>query len=99
MQFYGISITPILKVLKQKVTAVSQVADDATGAGKIADLLKWWKLVIEEGAKIGYYVKPSKSWLVLKNPNMIRETQTLFQRKKTPRGRIGIRRTQTLVYK
>ena len=81
MQFYGISITPIMNTLKKELPSTSQVwlADDATGAGRIDALLEWWKLVIQEGEKYGYYVKPSKSWLILKDPLLKSHTETLFQ--------------------
>ncbi len=81
MQFYGISTTPILLTLKQNIETVSQVwfADDATGAGKLRCLLAWWKLIISEGEKFGYYVKPSKSWLILKDANLLETAKTLFQ--------------------
>ena len=54
------------------------LADDATAAGKISDLKEWWKAVIVEGEKYGYYVKPEKSWLILKNPERKPETEDLF---------------------
>ena len=41
-------------------------ADDLTGAGTIDELKKWWDMVIKYGPFIGYYAKPSKSWLIVK---------------------------------
>ncbi len=81
MQFYGISITPILNTLKQKVAEIYQVwlADDATGAGSLQNLYTWWKLVIVEGKKLGYHVKPTKSWLILKNPTHLDQAKRLFE--------------------
>ena len=82
MQFYGISITPILQTLKQQITEVSQVwlADDATGAGKILPLKRWWDLIKTEGVKHGYHVnKPSKSWLILKDADRLEEVKEVFQ--------------------
>ena len=54
------------------------LADDATGAGSLSNLKKWWKLVEEEGKKYGYVVKPSKSWLILKHPESLQAAETLF---------------------
>ena len=70
MSFYGICIKPIIDILRETQPRVFQVwlADDATAASKLADLKEWWVKIIEEGKKYGYYVKPSKSWLILKNP-------------------------------
>ena len=39
----------------------------------------WWEKISEEGKKYGYFVKPSKSWLVLKDPNKLEEAKQLFQ--------------------
>ena len=81
MSFYGICVKPIIDILRQKQPSVYQVwlADDATAASKLSELKQWWKAVIEEGKKYGYHVKPSKSWLILKDPARYEETKTLFQ--------------------
>ena len=54
------------------------MADDASAAGKLSDLKVWWKSIIKEGERFGYFVKPSKSWLILKNPDRLSKTETLF---------------------
>ena len=84
MQFYGVSIITILNVLKLEIPSVSQVwlADDASGAGKLGELFKWWKMIIHEGQKYGYFVKPSKSWLILKDPSREAECIDLFETSK-----------------
>ena len=50
MQFYALATSPLIQKLQLLVKDVSQVwlADDATGAGKLEDLKRWWDLVIEE---------------------------------------------------
>ena len=65
MQFYALGTNPILNLLRSKVPEVQQVwlADDASGAGKLAQLRVWWDNIIREGAKFGYSVNQSKSWL------------------------------------
>ena len=81
MPFYGICVTQIIDTLKQQCPVVHQVwlADDATGAGTLQNLRKWWEVVIKEGEKYGYYVKPSKSWIILKNPAQQQLTESLFK--------------------
>ena len=81
MQFYGISITPIIHKLDHNITKVHQVwlADDATGAGSLKNLKTWWDSVTCEGRKYGYFVKPSKSWLIIKNETKLEEAETIFQ--------------------
>ena len=80
MPFYGISVRPIIDQLKQTIPETYQVwlADDATGAGTLQKLWKWWVSVIREGEKYGYFVKPSKSWLILKNIDKKQEAERLF---------------------
>ena len=62
MSFYGLAIKPIVDKLREIVQQVIQIwlADDATGAGKLAVLKIWWDLIIEEGPKYGYYVNEDK---------------------------------------
>ena len=80
MAFYGLGTSPILLILKAKIPEISQVwlADDATGAGKLGALRKWWDMIQIEGAKYGYYVKPKKSWLILKDSTKVEECEHLF---------------------
>ena len=81
MADYGVSVTPLIDLLKHRVDEVLQVwlADDATGAGKLVVLKNWWIQIIEEGKMFGYHVKPSKSWLILKNPELQDQAELLFQ--------------------
>ena len=81
MQFYGISTTPIIHNLDHNITKVHQVwlADDATGAGTLANLKNWWDLIALEGSKYGYHVKPSKSWLIIKDENKLKEAENIFR--------------------
>ena len=80
MSFYALGTISLLNKLHQLVRHVKQVwlADDATGCGKLTDLVEWWKLTCEEGRKIGYFVKESKSWLILKDPQLLYEGMRLF---------------------
>ena len=93
MGFYGLGTNPILQTLKIKVPAVAQVwlADDATGAGKLQPLREWWDLIEREGKKFGYFVKPKKSWLILKDGSKLEECQKLFE--SSP---IKVRKVRTL---
>ena len=81
MAFYGLSTKPILDRLQSQIADVSQVwlADDATGAGKLENLKLWWDAIQTEGVKYGYFVKPSKSWIVLKDPTKLEQCQKTFQ--------------------
>ena len=47
MQFYGLSITPLISILRHQQSLVFQswLADDATGAGTLPNLKRWWDLI------------------------------------------------------
>ena len=81
MQFYGLSTKPIIVALDFEKSRVHQVwlADDATGAGTLTNLRAWWDIVSSEGKKYGYHVKPSKSWLILKDEHKFEEAQSTFE--------------------
>ena len=51
-------------------------ADDLTCVGKIHELIEWWKNVLHYGPYLGYYVKESKSWLIIKEEyiEIVKET-------------------------
>ena len=53
-------------------------ADDITGAGTLVNLKKWRSRIISKGSKFGYYVNEDKSWLVVKNKNLLNEAQKIF---------------------
>ena len=81
MQFYGLSTNPLIQTLNYSITNVFQVwlADDATGAGQFHDLKEWWDKVSVEGRRYGYHVKPSKSWLIIKDESRLEEVETIFR--------------------
>ena len=67
MPIYAIGLDPLLTTLRS-CTGIKQVAfaDDLNGTGKIESLKLWWDKVVSLGPKIGYFAKPSKSWLIVK---------------------------------
>jgi hypothetical protein len=71
---------PLINTIQHLKTHIYQVwlADDATGAGTLKKLKTWWNLVETEGRKYGYIVKPSKSWLILKDLQNLQAAETLF---------------------
>ena len=80
MSLYALGTSILLDRLKLISPTKNQVnlADDITGAGKILHLRIWWDTIISEGKKFqGYYVKESKSWLIIKNPNHLDHSQNI----------------------
>ena len=52
-------------------------ADDGGGGGTLDQLLKWWTDVQEIGPNFGYYLKPSKTWLIVK-PKYLKRAKDMF---------------------
>ena len=81
MAFYALATVPLQDFLRRFESFVQQVwlADDATGAGKLTNLRKWWDIISTEGPKSGYYVNAPKSWLILKDPAKLNYAKELFE--------------------
>ena len=54
------------------------LADDASGAGSIKDVLKWWQSPEKMGPMFGYHPNALKCWLIVK-PNKYEEAMEAFQ--------------------
>ena len=69
MPFYALATTPLIDSLTQDFPDVKQIwyADDATAAGKLSVLRKWWEKLLTIGPSFGYFMNPSKTWLVTKD--------------------------------
>jgi len=80
MSFYGLSTVPLQQKLRDIESEILQVwlADDATGAGKLRKLRRWWDAIIAIGAMYGYYVNEDKSWLILKDPEHLELAREIF---------------------
>lgn len=80
MAWYSLSTTVLINSLRAKFSKVKQVwlADDASAAGKIEKLKKWYDELIKEGEKFGYHVNRSKSWLIVKDDVTEQEAKKEF---------------------
>ena len=77
--FYSISTKPLIN--KLKVSSIAKqvwYADDASAAGKLHDLSEWWVKLNELGPAYGYFPKPSKTIVVLKDPGKLEEATGIF---------------------
>ena len=70
MHSYGIGILPFLSIIKTELHNINMkhvaYADDIGGGSNLTMLKNWWDNIVENGPIFGYYPKPSKSWLVVK---------------------------------
>ena len=69
MPFYALATQSLIESLSSDTPNVRQIwyADDATAAGTLEDLKKWWDNLSNIGPAFGYYVNPWKTWLVTKD--------------------------------
>ena len=54
-------------------------ADDSTAAGKLREIRKWWEILYETGPKYGYFPKPIKTLLIVKDRDLYDEAVNLFE--------------------
>ena len=80
MSKYAVGVTPLVKKLAQ-CTRCNQTwyADDSHAMGRLKAIKKWWNTITELGPKYGYYPKPPKTVLVVKNPQLSQEAAMLFR--------------------
>ena len=87
MAMYAIGTRPLLDKLMTAVDPelCKQVwyADDSAGAGKLNEMKKWWDELNQTGPKYGYFPKPSKTILIVKDPEKLELANAIF-------GRTGI---------
>ena len=78
MSLYAISLQPLITGL-QLTSSAKQCwfADDATGAGSLVELKKWWDELNNLGPDLGYYPNANKCWLVIK-PDKESDAKELF---------------------
>ena len=78
MSLYAISLQPLITLLGIRSSAKQcWYADDATGAGALTDIRKWWDELLAAGPAIGYYPNAKKCWLVVK-PEKLKEANDVF---------------------
>jgi hypothetical protein len=79
MATYALGLTPMLNDLSIIDSRTKHVAfaDDLTGAGKLNEIITWWEHLAVEGPKYGYFPKPSKSILIVKE-EFKNEAQNIF---------------------
>ena len=78
VSFYAISLQPLITHLNLSSNAKQcWYTDDATCAGSLEELRKWWDGLNEMGPSLGYYLNAKKCWLVTK-PEKENEAMEVF---------------------
>ena len=80
MHMYALSTRKVIDTLDRETNNVTQVwyADDSAGGGKLGNVHRWWTLLNNVGPKYGYHPKASKTWLVVKSPELVLRARQLF---------------------
>ena len=67
MPMYAIGIIPLIRRLKEAGSRQVWYADDATGAGTLEQVNRWWTQLNEQGPAFGYFPNAEKTWLLVKD--------------------------------
>ena len=80
MAKYALGTKNLIIKSRQANQDVFQVwfADDSIGGGKLVDIKAWWDHLNRTGPSYGYFPKPSKTHLILKNPDMLERAREIF---------------------
>ena len=82
MVFYAVGIKPLVDHLGstcfQAYCKQSWYADDSGAIGRLSTIKQWWDTLNAYGPKYGYYPKPQKTVLLLKDPNDIKKAEKIF---------------------
>ena len=79
MSLYAISLQPLITLLGNHSSAKQcWYADDATGAGALRDIRKWWDELLVAGPALGYYPNARKCWLLVK-PEKLKEANDVLR--------------------
>lgn len=82
MAMYAIGTRPLLDklmtVVDPKLCKQVWYADDSASAGKMNEMKKWWDELNSTGPKFGYFPKPSKTILIVKDPEKLELANAIF---------------------
>ena len=79
MAFYACNTLPLITMLHHSNSCKQAwFADDSAAAGKLEEIKVWWDSLNKNGPTMGYYPNPGKTWLILKNENIIEKSQRVF---------------------
>ena len=83
MPMYALAVLPLIKeVNPDKSVIQSWYADNASAAGSVSSLREWWDALVTLGPRYGYYVNPTKTYLIVKECHRSTAANTLFRTRK-----------------
>ena len=54
-------------------------ADDGSAVGSLAGVRKWWEYLKAKGPDFGFYPKPTKTILIIKDSSLLQSAQKFFK--------------------
>jgi hypothetical protein len=78
MAFYALSVKRLIRALNDVDCLQEWFADDAAALGKLVALRAWWDRLRILGPKYGYFPKPSKCWLIVKE-DVLAQARQIFE--------------------
>jgi hypothetical protein len=77
MAAYALALIPLIEQLLPHCKQV-WYADDGTGCDSLQSLRNWWYELVKEGPAYGYFPKPSKTWLIVRE-GLLEKANELFK--------------------
>ena len=77
MAMYAVAILPLIDRIKNGVKRICY-ADDAAAGGLLTDLREWWDQLCKLGSLVGYFVNPSKTWIIVKEDYLVDANKILI---------------------
>ena len=75
MSFYALGTKPLIDILAEfcinDLLRQAWYADNSSAIGRLIQVKKWWLKLNEMGPKFGYFPKPSKSVLIIKDGSLM----------------------------
>ncbi len=78
MAMYAVATTPLIQRLSDDDIKQIWFADDASAAGRLIHIKKWWDMISKIGPEYGYYPNPNKTSIVVKEEHL-EQAKNLFR--------------------
>ena len=82
MGMYAVGTRPLVDILNERtdptICRQAWYADDSSAAGYLREMKKWWDVLNDKGPEYGYYPKPSKTILIVKDEQSFELANELF---------------------